>query len=237
MTDKAATADSAALSELETIKSKLAAYIDDELHRRQPVYLSALGVAMQEELSRVKALTGQTVGVLIEKEFSGRYQIARLGPHKNILALYKLGQEPTSVDPTSVEKSPGSKGVLFTRQLWLAFAVPITTPYRYIDLKTLSFSDAEQSVAPDGWILIDREYLREATDVHDPKLIAQNIVTWCAKNGVDPTLYLLKQKAPASDHIAGRSVLEMMLSTLDRRQLQSVSLPLDVVDALLRSRS
>lgn len=237
MTDVPPAADTNVSTEVEAIKASIAAYIDAELDRRQPLYLSALGVAMRAPLSRMRTLTGQTVGSLIEQDFSNRYQIARLGPHKNIIALYKQGHDISDIKPADGVSASGAPRVLYARDLWLAFAVPLTAPFRYIDLKALKFFDTEDSTAPEGHLLIDREYLRGSADSHDPKEIGQRIASWCAKNGIDPTLYLLKQRAPTMALAHGRSVLELMLSSLDRRQLQSVSLPLDVVDALLRNRT
>lgn len=227
--------DASVSEEIEGIKAEIARFIDAELERRQPVYLSTLGHALRDRLVRIKELTGQQLGNIVEHDLAGRYQIVRVGTHKNILTLYKLGQD-VSDTPPAASTGGGSSRIRYARDLWLAFAIPSTTPFRYIDLKTLKFINSDEATAPEGHLLIEREFLRGPDDPHSPDEILSRIGQWFAKVGVDPSSYLAKEKPVASPKAQGRSLLELMLASLDRRQQQSVTLPLDVVDALLRNR-
>lgn len=233
MTNTSPGLDEAQAAEVEQIRKQIADFIDSELQSRELLYLSAVGAAMREPLGRFKQLTGQTLGQIVENDLADSYQVARLGAHKNVLALCRIGQDPLKLQATRPDRAPVLR---YNRNLWLAFAVPLTANYRHIDMNALKFQDSDDATPPEGHLAIDREYLRGDDDPHEPSEIVRRIGTWLAKNSFDPSRYLEKPSSLNQQRVQGRSVLEDMISVLDRRQLQSVSLPLDVVDSLLRHR-
>jgi hypothetical protein len=112
---------------------------------------------------------------------------------------------------------------------------------RYFNLTQRTFFDG---VRPEGdeWKEIPAHRLRMDESDYDTQKIAENVEGWLADNSLTNADFM---EPGASVEAAGRalgaiarghSVLDILLQSLDKRQLHSVSLPLDVVETLLRKR-
>jgi hypothetical protein len=220
--------------ELERIAKRVESLVDEgkELH---PKYLvSALGIALGEDLKILKRLTNRGLNDFIESRLSHRFKLERMGIHGNITAVVDgsvnsaTPQEPTS----SREQSPR-----FHPRFWAAFSVPAKgDSVRILNKDDFRFEDVPSEEAPKGELTIAKDLIVSADEDRRDEKIKANIASWLDQNGLPVDKFQASKRAHSQTvHQQTGSLLEAVIAALDRRQLQSNTLTLDVIATLLRT--
>jgi hypothetical protein len=222
--------------ELDRIASRVEELCRAALLSGRPYFVSALGIDLGEDLQRIKAETGGTLADFLRGRLSSKYELVRRGEHANVLAIIPVGGE-------SLAASEFVKGrERFHYRLWAAFSVPPTSGARYLKMSDLTFEDLPaESPQPEGTLPISIDLVPPADHLQRDETIWQNLTKWLSDNGLEREEFLASErrasKSVNSVRAEGLSLLELVLNSLDRRQLQSTQMSLDVVATLHNSRN
>jgi hypothetical protein len=236
--------------QLDRIEKKIVALCEAALKTKPHYLLSELGAALGDDLAALKLLTRKKLVDFVRERFEGRFEVVSIGVHRSIYAVIPAGQALVEEAPkTTSEKNGGvverqPRGQRFHYRFWAAFSVPLSAPIRYLDPTDFTFNDGEpEEGAANGALTITPEYIAPADAENRDQLVISNINKWIGINGLKKDRFLAPVRSEESGRSsnlvasqAGISVLELVIDALDRRQLQTTSLSLDVVAALLRKR-
>ena len=209
-----------------------------EAHKgeRRPYLVSALGIDLGEELRTLKLLTNQTLNEFIQSRLADRVTLVRLGTHRNVTAILSGSVDPSSIDSL---QPAGEQQKRFHVRFWAAFSVPPEKDVRVLNLKDFTFEDVTQAEIPEGAVTIDHGLIAPIEAEDRDALIKANIAQWLETNDLSEEHFLARKRLPRPTCTptiqSGGSLLEGMILALDLKQLQSTSLSLDVVAALLRT--
>ncbi len=228
-------------ADVEDIKREIEIIVTREIASRGYCYLARLGVALgREKISVIKVATGLGLSSFIANFMRDKFAQVAIGGRKSELVIVGVGDKNKFDARDNIQRQEHRKP-RFNRSLWLAFAVPASGGNRYFNLRQRTFFDG---VRPEGdeWREIPVERLRTDENDYDILKIAENIEAWLAENSLtkadfsEPDASIEAAGSALTPTAQGLSVLDILLRSLDRRQLHSVSLPLDVVETLLRKR-
>lgn len=220
--------------ELERIAKRVESLVDEgkELHAR--FLVSALGIALGEDLKTLKRLTNRGLNDFIESRLSHRFRLERMGVHGNITAVVDRSVDPATLQrPTSVrEQNPR-----FHPRFWAAFSVPAKADHvRILNRDDLTFRDVPSEEVSKGELTIAERLIVSADDDERDEKIKANIATWLEQNGLHADEFQASKRARLQTfHQESGSLLEAIIVALDRRQLQSNTLTLDAIATLLRT--
>jgi hypothetical protein len=223
--------------ELAAIAQKIVALWEAHASSGRPYLVSALGIDLGKDLSRLKEISGISLTAFIRRHLSEKVQLIRLGAHSNVDAL--IAREAALSDLTNIPLGQPR----YNRRFWAAFLVPPAGRRRLLDLADFTFNDDDHETqdVPTGKIPIDQAYIvhYEVADRND--IVKTHIESWLAAHNLSADRFLQQKSSPEPASVCtktrtGSSVLEAMIEALDRRQLQTTQLSLDVVAALLKTR-
>lgn len=225
-------------AELERIAEKIVNLAKARKGERQPYLVSALGIDLGDDLRTLKLLTNKGLNEFIQSRLSDRVTLVRLGAHKNVTAIIDGLLEGEELAEAAAAVAEPKKR--FHYRFWAAFSVPMQGEVRILDPDKFTFEDVAQADVPAGALTIDPQSIAPPDADNRDVLIKQNIQTWLDARGLSEdrftaakrlqTLPLVVSKTAIRDNL-----LEAMLLALDKRQLHSTSLTLDVVQTLLRT--
>lgn len=229
-------------AELEKIAERVSALCDAGQKSGRPYYISALGIELGEDLAKIKLLTKSGLADFVRNRLADKFELVRFGSHGNVLAIIPVGGSL----PVQEEAEDGaildSQGrPKFHYRLWAAFSVPPSSSARFLRLDDLTFVDTDADSPPDeGALLIPTEMIPSGDLPRRDDVIWQNLTRWLQDNKLPPERFYARAKrvpkAPKPPISAGGSLLEAIIGTLDRRQLQSTQMSLDAISALLQTR-
>ena len=222
-----------------------AAYEPSTAARRPgPYYVSALGIDLGPDLQKLKAITKSSLTDFIASRLAGKYELARMGAHGNILAVIPVGSEVP--EPREAEPAQASqKRDKYHYRLWAAFSVPASGEGRWINLNDLTFVDlSRDDEHPADALEIPLEMVPPEDMPRRDDAIWDSVTRWLEDNKLPRERFLASARKPArtismtsTAASSATSLLESVLHALDRRQLQITHLPLDIVATLLHTRS
>lgn len=220
--------------ELERIAKRIESLFDDGKDLHSKYLLSALGIALGEDLQTLKRLTNRGLNDFIASRLSHRFALERTGIHGNVTAVVdKSIDSATLQEPTSGREQDRR----FHSRFWAAFSVPAKDDHvRILNQDHLTFKDVPIDEAPEGELTIASDLIVSANEDRRDEKIKANIASWLAQNRLHVDKFLASKKASAqtSNQQTG-SLLEAIIMALDRRQLQSNTLTLDAIATLLRT--
>ena len=224
-------------ADIETIKHHIAEIVDPRLADGSHVLLNVVGIALKDDLARLKYLTGKTLAQFVETEMGDKYRLARQAGRENIVILLPVGRhsEAVSAEPSGEEK------ITFRRELWQAFTTPLELgKQRAFNVQEMQFQDiAETAKPPSGFVAIPTQLLpRPGNRWYAPQVML-NISGWLEASDIDPEQFVTRHRPSdlrAQLSEAPRNVLEAVLASLDQSQLRGMSMSLDIVATLLRKR-
>lgn len=223
--------------ELERVAEKVVELTQAHDYQHGPYLVSKLGIDLGEDLRRLKVLTNRGLREFIQSHLSGRVTLVQTGIHRNISAIIPGSVEPSTIDTLY---SHGKQKKRFQFRFWAAFSVPLEKDVRVINMEDFKFEDVVQAEVPEGGVTINREFIAPAEAENRDALIKINIARWLAIKELPEERFLvhgnLKQSIAAFAFQESNSLLAAMIEALDHKQLQSTSLPLDVVATLLRTQ-
>lgn len=220
--------------ELERIAKRVESLVDGA-KERHPIYLSsALGVALDEDLKILKQLTNRGLNDFIRSRLSHRFKLEPMGIHGNLTAVVDK-----SVDSATLQMptSPQEQNPRFHPSFWAAFSVPAKGDHvRILNRDDFTFQDVPSEEACNGGLTIAKDLIVSADEDQRVEKIKANILRWVDQNGLNVNKFQASKRANSQTfHQQTESLLEAIIVALDRRQLQSNTLTLDVIATLLRT--
>lgn len=207
--------------------------VEQAIEKGEPCLISKLGIALGPKLRAVKAATDLTLGQYIETRLSDRYILVDI--KNNTKAIWPRGTPYVrSHQEDSGKTITRSTTPRFQPDLWQAFALPIRQGRRFYDPTTDTVFGSEEE-PQEGWIEIPKSRIRSPGATYNVKEIYTNIKAWITENNLDASRFYAPA-TPSSKNEASASVLDLMINALDKRQLQNITLPMDVIAALVRAR-
>ncbi len=226
---------SGANQEVARIADTIVALTDARQGERQPYLVSALGIDLGEDLKTLKRLTGKGLNEFIQSQLAGRLTLVRFGTHRNVTAILPGAVEPGEVPALETVTQPKKR---FHYRFWAAFSVPLTAEVRVLDPDTLTFGDVAHAAVPEGALTISPDAIAPVDAPDRDAVIKANIRVWLERHDLPEDRFLAQRRLPWTTTPSARigtSLLDAIITTLDRKQLQSTSLSLDVVATLLRT--
>lgn len=220
--------------ELERIAKRIESLVDGAKELDPKYLVSALGIALGEDLRILKQLTNRGLNDFIESRLSNRFKLERLGIHGNVTAVVDRSFNPATLPiPTSSrEQYPR-----FHPRFWAAFSVPAKGDHvRVFRQDDFTFKDLPSQEEVKGELTIARNLIVSADEDRRDEKIKDNIAFWLDQNGLNEKKFQASKKADSQTvHQQTGSLLEAIIAALDRRQLQSNTLTLDAIATLLRT--
>lgn len=223
----------AAKAEADRIKDKIISLSEAALKQAASYLLSRLGTDLGDDLRKLRLVTGQKLTQFIRSQLQDKYRVAPVEGLPNIMALVRAGESNTADE---IVEYPGRSEPRFHYRFWAAFSVPAKGSSRYLDPAGFVFKDlAVGEDPPIGWLEIDKEFIAPVSIADRDGEIKQNIHKWLEKVQLDRAAFL-QGASQSRIEDSGKSLLLAVLESLDRRQLQSTTMSLDVVASLLSKR-
>jgi hypothetical protein len=220
--------------ELERIAKRVESLVDEGKQLHSKYLVSALGIALGEDLKRLKQLTNRGLNDFIESRLSHRFTLERTGIHGNITAVVDR-----SVDSATLQSPTSSRGrnPRFHPRFWAAFSVPAKDDHvRILNHDDLTFKDVLSEEASKGELTIPKDLIVSADEDRRDEKIRANIAIWLDQNGLHEDKFQASKRARSQTfNQQTGSLLEAIVAALDRRQLQSNTLTLDAIATLLRT--
>ena len=230
---------------LDALADKVRRLCENALAERAQYLVSRLGLDLGDDLGILKASRIKLLD-FIKDRLSDRFQIIDVGQHSNIQAIVRVEDHLAQISaPMAAEvvlESERKPKMRFNRRFWGAFAVPLTAGVRLLDRHSLVFSDRENLDNTGDAYIITPEFVVGAESERRDLEIAENIDRWLRVNNLAAEQFLLKKERRSENEtkntISDREItaLDAFIGALDRRQQASVSLPVDVIVALMRAR-
>ena len=220
--------------ELERIAKRIESLVDEGKELHPKYFVSALGIALGEDLKILKRLTNCGLNDFIESRLSHRFTLERTGVHRNITAVVDRSVDSATVQRPTSSREPNPR---FHPRFWAAFSVPAKSDHvRILNQDDLTFRDLLAEKAPKGELTIAKDLIVSADEDRRDEKIKTNIAIWLEQNGL-PADNFRAAKRPSSQKLNQQtgSLLEAIIAALDSRQLQSNTLTLDAIATLLRT--
>jgi hypothetical protein len=220
--------------ELERIARRVESLVDDGKEEHPKYLVSALGIALGDDLKTLKRITNRGLNDFIESRLSHRFRLERTGVHRNITAVVDRSVDSATLQmPTSTrEQNPR-----FHPRFWAAFSVPAHGDHvRVLNQDDLTFKDVPSEEAPKDVLTVPNDLIVSADENRRDEKIKANIAIWLGKNGLAANKFLASKGAGSQTfNRQTDSLLAAVIAALDHRQLQSNTLTLDAIATLLRT--
>lgn len=220
--------------ELERIAKRIESLVDEAKELHPKFLVSALGIALGEDLKTLKRLTNCGLNDFIESRLSHRFRLERMGVHRNITAVVDRSVNSATLQSPSASRTQNPR---FRPRFWAAFSIPAKGDHvRILNQDDLTFKDVPSEEAPPGELTIPKDLIVSADEERRDEKIKANIAIWLAQNGLHVDRFQAPKTASLQAfHQETGSLLEAIIVALDRRQLQSNTLTLDAIATLLRT--
>lgn len=220
---------------LADVEQKAQALAEAALASGRPYLLSKLGKDLGEDLKIIKS-HDLALADFIKKHLSG-YDVVLGGSFNNVQSLVRSGNMEAEINSavtseTHEKAKPPKASMRYNYKFWAAFSVPLSTGKRFINIDNFTFLD-DNKPENGNYEEIDPSYVAEDGIANRDLAIMQNIERWLTDRGYPAEQFAAKPAAAHRTSTEVRTVLHAVIDALDKRQQSSVSLPLDVVAALL----
>ena len=220
---------------LERIAQRIIQLCDDPLRHGRPYLVSRLGLDLGKDVHDLRRLTDKRLVEFIQsyEPLKARYNVVPVGDRKNVFAIVPAIETAPLMEAGVVSFEPSAEPRYHYR-FWAAFAVPSDGRRRFFNLTQLIFKGfSETEDVPSEWIPIEDEFIAPAKAENRDELITRNIASWLKEHGVEKTRVLHRARPV---QLPQKSLLLSVIEALDKRQLQSTSMTLDVVATLLEKK-
>lgn len=228
-------ADAADDINLDDFDAEIVRIAEARFAQGEPQLINALGIQLGPQLAKAKAKTGFTFQEYLRRRLSDRFDIIEV--KRNTSGLWPKGRSPEAAVTAYSARPPRAEGPpRFQRWFWNAFAEPLLEGQRFFDPVAKAIRDAEAADGAD-WIEISPSLIRREDEAYNVRTIHERIDQWLAETGQARDAFE-DRATPVARAAPGpaRTVLDALLETLSPRQLQSVTMPLDVIAELAKRR-
>lgn len=234
-------ADSIEEDELQRIEEKVRTLANAALLNGRPLLLSALGKDLGSDLKLIKAHTSGGLSRFIQDRMADDFLIVLGGEYRNVQAIVRAGsvaQEQAAngeAQPQAQARTPR-----YHYKFWAAFAVPLEPgKQRLIDLSNFNFEDSENIEARTGWREIRADLIATANAPDRDQLIVQNVDQWLLETGEAQSKFLNATRSRPEKVVRPfetATLLDLLIQSLDAKQLSTTTMSLDTVSTLLKKR-
>lgn len=218
--------------DLEEFDKKIIELAEVKIKAGEPALINALGIKLGPDLALVKAQTGMTFQEYLADRLSNHYDIIRV--KENTPGLWPKGRAFESAVAAFRERPNRIKPRRYQPWLWKAFADPLDSGSRFYNQIDRQIVDAAS--AKPGWLEIPGRLIRQADQPTSVRDIHHRIDEWFKETGLQPNDFIDEEAEKLTSKQLGQTVLDLVLNSLTNRQLQSVTLPLDIVAELAKRR-
>lgn len=218
--------------ELKSFETLVETHVEARLSRGEPAYISAVGIALGSDLQRLKAVSGLSLRDFITERMADTYRLIEVKP--NTTGIWRANEpyDGAEIDPPE-RKPPKVRIPRYDQAFWHAFANPLTTGRRFYDQDAKEVRTADVA-ATARWIEIDPRYIRAVGEEYDAAAIASRVASWLQEANLEPADFVPRRTLKPEASSVQNSLLDLLISSLDSRQLRSVNISLDVVATLLK---
>lgn len=227
-TEIPATQGASSDNDVARIQQRISDLIAEKFKESEVYYLSQLGAQLGADRKYLEKLTEKKFAMFLRETFP--FEIGKTGEHQNVLFL--KNPNPVTRSPTvAASNATGKAAPRFIPRFWAAFAIPLRADEdRHIDLDTCDFGSKETMFAHGKDIRrIDPSFIAPQEASGSATETVERIYRWLETEGLDAKRFELQ---PRRTRNGADSLLQHLLSALDRDQLKRVNLPLDVVKSL-----
>lgn len=218
--------------DLERIDEKIRSLAENALSNGETYLLSRLGMDLGDDLKQIKLKYGRPLAQYIDDRLGSDFTIVRLGSHENIQALARSDNAGVQTYSAPVARKADAR---FNYRFWAAFSVPLAAEVRWLNLDDFTFED--QTERPSGdYIDVAPIFVAPADADDRDNVVKSNISKWLEEKKLPQSRFLARPPSTPRPLSTGRSLLEVLVETLDRKQLASTTMSLDVIAELLRKR-
>lgn len=219
-------------ADLTAINERIVELVEAKVSKGQPALINQLGISLGSQLGILKAATGKNLLEYVQQNFRDRYQVILV--KENTQGLWPIGQAYEQAVRAFASKPARSAPRRFVSSFWNAFIEPLTSARRFYSLVEARFVDGDAPPSPD-WLEISADLIYKAGDDRNVRDVHRHISDWFDRTGENPDHYLIEVPVEPKGE-TGRSVLDLLVTSLTPKQLQSVTMSLDVVAELARRR-
>lgn len=223
----------------QSLSDKIRDLVDAHWAKTQrALLLSELGIGLQHdaEWRRIFA-EGTTLLRYIEENLSNQLTILR---HPDRHLVVGLVPKSADIDQANLQSLFVSRAVAevprYAKAFWAAFLVPLTSDRRFFDPRYISFKDRANDDSKDidaSLIEVDSKFIVPPDDPDRTTKIHASIEKWANEKGIDVSKFVERgAPARAADLAGKRSVLDLVLDTIDAKDMERIQIPLSVIDKL-----
>lgn len=225
--------------DLDRIQTRIKDLIEANLAEGTPYLLSKLGQDLGDDLKDLKTKANSSLTEFIQSRFKSEYTIVKTGIHSNIQAVVRtplVGDAVVGVEKLVARLERNTPR--YNYRFWAAFSVPLIPDHtRYLNLKSFAFVDLKERPAEPQLIVVEADLIAPDGISDRDAAISKNIDEWLSRHGLEREAFLARHTPPSATVLDGeRTLLELLIASLDERQLRNNSLSLDVIVELLRKR-
>lgn len=165
--------------ELERIAKQIESLVEAGKEQHPKYLVSALGVALGDDLRTLKQLTNRGLNDFIESHLSHRFRLERMGVHGNITAVVDHAVDSATPQKLTPDREQSPR---FHPRFWAAFSVPAKGDVRILNQDTYSFEDVPSEEAPKDALTIVKDLIVSPDEDRRDEKIKANIAIWLAQN-------------------------------------------------------
>lgn len=208
---------------------------------RVPMLLSALGNVADGRISQEAKRHGKSLREFLEAVV-GQERVLVVEHPENLTIV---GVVPSNEETKVIRNwgpyfdKAGTKSTLprLHPALWAAFRKPIEDATdRYVQGvqggDSVWFTDVAHGDRNPGGVQVDRRFI--AGLENSPEKVYENAAAWLRENNLDISNFQTKTRSGASTRLPSNDLLGKLILALDSRDLQKISIPMEVVAKLRR---
>ena len=198
-----------------------------------PLLLSRLGSHCGGEIAQLVKTRGRGLGNYLRHQLEGRVQVIQHSANPTITGVVPAGATPNTDEEIDalLEKTrhgSSSSAPRFHPAFWAAFRKPLDeSNRRYLSVDApIRFQESSGKNPPDRFREVPQNYISDST--MDDDQILQNAEKWLKDNELQRNIYLINSQSK-SDFGHPRNLLDRLLFSLEPKELNRVSMPLDII--------
>ena len=218
----------------EELDSRITDLVEQHWQEHQtPLLLSLLGSQDGGEIARRVKAHHTGLRAYLRHRLEDRVQVIQHSTNPTITGVVPASATLGTDEEinASLEKTQhgSSEPVLrFHPAFWAAFRKPLgESNRRYMSVATpIRFQDSSGENQSNGFVEVPRTYISDSAMDDDQTL--QNAERWLADNELQKNIYLTNAK-PDPDFDHPRNLLDRLLLSLEPKELNRISMPLDII--------
>ena len=200
---------------------------------KTPLLLSRLGSHGGGEISRLAKAHSKGLGNYLRYQLADRVQVIKHSANPIITGVVPASATPDTdeeIDALLQKTQHGSSANAprFHPAFWAAFRKPLEeSNRRHLSIDApIRFQESSGEDPPDGFLEVTGTYITDPG--MDDEQTLRKAEQWLADNDLQKDIYLLDSKSkPSSDQ--PQNLLDRLLFSLENKELNRVSMPLDIV--------